>query len=167
MTGKVPTLFFYFYSLWLFFIFIFIHHLLTLCSFCLVSLALSANFHSRIAVSPPLSPLSYLLVFLHLLSIDAIGKFNQKNCISFPSPINCSTYSLLMQLANSVRKIAFLLPFPINCSTYILLMKLANSIRKIAFLSLPFSNKLFHLHPVDEIGKFNQKNCISLPSLLQ
>ena len=111
--------------------------------------------------------------------------------LSLPFPNNCSTYILLMKLANSVRKMAFLsllqlivplttywcnwqiqseklhfflFSFPTNCSTYFLLMKLANAVRKIAFLCLPFSNKLFHLLSIDEIGKFSQKNCISFPS---
>ena len=135
------------YSLFLFLFSLIIFHFYSSFSYSLFfMLSISCSFlkfyfHSR-TVCPPLSPLSFLLGFLHLLSIDEIGKFNQKNGISFPS-------------------------LPQYCSTYSLLMKLANSIRKMAFLSLPLCNKLFHLLSIDDIGKFNQKNGISFPSLFQ
>ena len=113
-------------------------------------------------VTPFTPPLGFYLRTIVLFFVILLLPF------SFP-PINWSTYSLLIKLANSIRKSVLFLPFPpINWSTYWLLIKLANSIRKsVLFLPFPFlPNKLIHLHPVDKIGKLAnsiRKSVLFLP----
>src|SRR3990167_294227 len=99
--------------------------------------------------------INFAFFYLRTIFLLCYSLFSFPNTIHCPSPplhpIFILYYSSLLLPSN-------------NCSTYYLLTQLANSVRKIAFLSLPFSNKLFHLLPIDEIGKFNQKICIlSLP----